>query len=320
LFLSLGIFSQCPKDTTGYQVIMDLTICHTTVQTTVEYDENCPCYYYTYTITSPQENKGKIRRIASLFKTSKKYKTVDETLPFNSQCDFPIAKIKERSKNMEYDLIPYSVLSCPEGWESGPHTGFSSPEKEKFILPSQTVVFKIASHFPPGKRQLKFIPDTYELLQLWFSQYAPPPDREDYDPGYANPPVALEDFFTYVADVVGPVDPEELDLYNGGGQKPDDVNLFLRYGNPKESQTELPAGTNTFEVFIYYGKTIKKETFKATLNSQDIKNLFHPTPGGGDWVKINLQSGRNVLEFSIDGARQDGRVANDKDRLVLIVK
>ncbi len=106
----------------------------------------------------------------------------------------------------------------------------------------------------------------------------------------------------------------------GGGQKPDDVNLFLRYGNPKESQTEFSAGQNTFEVLIYYGKTIKKETFKATLNDQDIKSLFYPVPGGGDYVKLNLKNGRNVLEFSIDGLNQKGQVANDKDRLVLIVK
>lgn len=75
-----------------------------------------------------------------------------------------------------------------------------------------------------------------------------------------------------------------------------------------------------FEIYIYYGKTIKKETFKATLNDQNIANLFSPVPGGGDYVKINLNKGRNVLEFSVDGLNQTGQVANDKDRLVLIVK
>ncbi len=35
LILSSFLFSQCPKDTTGYQVIQDLTICFTQVSASV---------------------------------------------------------------------------------------------------------------------------------------------------------------------------------------------------------------------------------------------------------------------------------------------
>lgn len=320
LIFSLSLFSQCPQDTTGYQVIMDLTICYTTVSVEVQYNEDCSCYYYKYTINSPQENKGNICDIFTHFKTNKSYKTIDETLPFNSQCDYPIQSIKEMDKDLMFNSAPYSVLSCPEGWESGPHTGFGSIKERYYIKPGDTAVFKIVSKFPPGAgRELVFEPDDEDLWILWWDQYETGPNAY-ITPPEAEPPVPTADFYRYTVKTIGPVDPDDLELYNGGGQKPDDVNLFLRYSNPKQSQMELPQGTDKFDIFIYYGKTIKKETFKATLNDQDIKNLFHPVPGGGDWVKINLQSGRNVLVFSVDGLNQKGQVANDKDQLVLIVK
>jgi len=317
LVFSISVFSQCPKDTTGYRVFMDFTICFTDVSYSVEYNENCNCYYYNYTISSRNENKANICHIYTLFKTNKSYKTIDETLPYNPQCDFPYGYM-QKFKDWQYKLIPYSVLECPEKWDSGPHTGLGCAKEDYLLKPGQTISFKIASKFPPGEQELGLEPDDADFDERWdeFVQDC----IDACGPGDFNPPYTSPDFYEYNVKVIGPVDPEDLDLFNGGGQKPDDVNLFLRYGNPKESQTELPSGTTNFEVLIYYGKTIKKETFQATLNSKDIKNLFHPVPGGGDWVKINLQSGRNVLEFSIDGVRQDGRVANDKDRLVLIVK
>lgn len=300
---------------TGYQVIMDLTICYTTVSVSVEYNESCSCYNYTYTVHSPVENKGNILRIFTYFKTSKTYNAVDDTLPYNSQC----SDLDDIVRSFSYNLLPYSLLSCPEGWHSATQTCFSTAKRDKFIKPGDTAVFKIASRFPPGEQEFEFKPDDEQLWILWWDQYETDPNSE-LTPLEAEPPVPTADFYRYKIKTIGPVDPEELELFNGGGQKPNDVNLFLRYGNPKESQTELPSGTDKFEIFIYYGKTIKKETFKATLNDQDIKNLFHPVPGGGDWVKINLQKGRNVLIFSIDGLNQKGQVSNDKDQIVLIVK
>ncbi len=95
LIFSSFSFSQCPKDTTGYQVVKDLTICFTKVNVEVEYKSDCSCYYYTYTITSPPENKGEIRIIFTNFKTKNTYKTIDPTLPYNQQCDYPCAWERE---------------------------------------------------------------------------------------------------------------------------------------------------------------------------------------------------------------------------------
>ncbi|MEW6675315.1 MAG: hypothetical protein AB1348_04810 [Nitrospirota bacterium] len=72
-------------------------------------------------------------------------------------------------------------------------------------------------------------------------------------------------------------------------------------------------------LLVFYGKTILPETFNATLNGIDIKGIFHPKPDISEAVKLNLQKGRNTLILSVDGIRDDGKRATDRDRLVFIV-
>jgi len=107
--------------------------------------------------------------------------------------------------------------------------------------------------------------------------------------------------------------------FDGGGQRPKDVNKFLTYANPSESQTDLPAGTTTIPLMIFYGSNIIASTFKASSNGVDITSLFNPNPGSHETVTINLTAGRNVLSLSTDG-NLPTRVATDTDRLVFIVK
>jgi len=118
---------------------------------------------------------------------------------------------------------------------------------------------------------------------------------------------------------------ENLDVlpafsFDGGGQRPTDVNLFLTYANPTNTSNTLPAGVSTFDVMIAYSATTNPATFSATLNGVDITSSFHPQPGTFETVKIFLQSGRNDLLLSIQGTRTDGNVATDKDRLVFIAQ
>lgn len=108
-------------------------------------------------------------------------------------------------------------------------------------------------------------------------------------------------------------------LFDGKGQRPFDVNTFLAYLRPMEAQTTLPQGQNTYNLLIFYGKTIIPKTFKATLNGIDIKGGFNPKPNTSEAVKLNLQKGRNTMVLSIDGIRDDGKRATDTDRLVFIV-
>ena len=107
--------------------------------------------------------------------------------------------------------------------------------------------------------------------------------------------------------------------FNGGGQRPTDVNLFLTYAQPTDSPVALPVGTSTFSVMLAYSAATIPTTFSATLNGVDITSSFHPQPGSFETVTIPLQSGRNDLLLSIDGTRTDGHVATDRDRLVFNV-
>jgi hypothetical protein len=108
--------------------------------------------------------------------------------------------------------------------------------------------------------------------------------------------------------------------FNGGGQRPTDVNLFLTYAIPTSSPVSLPTGTSSFLVMIAYSANTIPTTFSATLNGVNISSQFHPQPGTFETVTVSLQSGRNDLLISIDGNRTDGHVATDRDRLVFNVQ
>lgn len=111
----------------------------------------------------------------------------------------------------------------------------------------------------------------------------------------------------------------EVPVFDGKGQRPTDVNKFLQYFNPTQARTELPPGTQSFNLMIIYGNTIKRETFSAVLNDNNITSKFNPLPGKLEIVKIPLTQGTNTLILSIKGIRTDGKVAEDADRLVFIV-
>jgi hypothetical protein len=108
-------------------------------------------------------------------------------------------------------------------------------------------------------------------------------------------------------------------LFDGKGQRPTDVNIFLGYEQPTVVRTELTPGIDKYTLHIYYGKTIDPATFMAVLNKQDISLRFTPKPFSDQEVELSLQQGRNVLVLSVNGTRKDGRKAKDTDRLVFIV-
>jgi hypothetical protein len=104
---------------------------------------------------------------------------------------------------------------------------------------------------------------------------------------------------------------------SGGGQR-SDVDDFLIYANPLQEHTTTAAGSTSFPVTVFYGTTITATTFTATLNGQPF-NGFNPVAGTRESVAVPLAPGRNELVLSVDGTRNDGRTATDRDRLVLIV-
>lgn len=106
--------------------------------------------------------------------------------------------------------------------------------------------------------------------------------------------------------------------FNGGGQRPRDVNKFLTYIAPGDSPVNLPAGTTTFSLLIVYGSTIIPSTFSAQLNGVDVTNLFNPVAGTSQMVNLPLASGKSVLQLSVNG-NLPSRVATDSDRLIFNV-
>lgn len=93
-------------------------------------------------------------------------------------------------------------------------------------------------------------------------------------------------------------------------------------GNSHEIPAIHPCSSHDFDVRgeqIICGATVIPSSFNATLNGVDITSLFHPTPGHGEVVPIDLQQGKNVLVLSLNGNLQN-RVATDTDRLVFNVQ
>jgi hypothetical protein len=103
--------------------------------------------------------------------------------------------------------------------------------------------------------------------------------------------------------------------FDGGGQRPRDVNKFLTYAQLSATSTALPAGTTSYALLVFFNQNIISSTFHAQLNGIDITSLFSPSPGSGQTIMLPLQKGRNVLQLSVDG-NLTNRVATDTDRLV----
>lgn len=106
--------------------------------------------------------------------------------------------------------------------------------------------------------------------------------------------------------------------FDGGGQRPRDVNKFLSYAAVSQSRTDLPAGTTAYPLTIFYDAASVANTLSVTINGTNITSLFQPVPGGFETVSIPLQKGSNTLQLSIDGSLAN-RVATDTDRLTFRV-
>lgn len=124
--------------------------------------------------------------------------------------------------------------------------------------------------------------------------------------------------FSIRMDLAGGAAPVFSGAFDGGGQRPKDVNKFLSYANPTASQTTAPAGATSFPLIVFYSATVLPGSFSATVNGTSAIGLFHPQPDTFEAVNIPVVSGRNVIELKIDGTLPN-RVATDTDRLVIQV-
>ena len=97
-----------------------------------------------------------------------------------------------------------------------------------------------------------------------------------------------------------------------------DVNAFLQYARPLGATTVLPHAAHTYEVRIYYGKTIIPSTFTATLDGVPLGG-FVPVANRFQKVTIPLHQGVNLLQLRVLGPRPGAWFAADTDTLRLVV-
>lgn len=97
------------------------------------------------------------------------------------------------------------------------------------------------------------------------------------------------------------------------------TDKLLTYVYPAQETTTLPKGTETASIVVIYDITIIPATFKATLNGTDVTNLFKPTAGWIESVKLKLNpNNTNTLILSA-ASNLLGKTTIDTDKLIFIV-
>lgn len=107
--------------------------------------------------------------------------------------------------------------------------------------------------------------------------------------------------------------------FDGGGQRPKDVNKFLSYGNITKSHVDLSFDMRNIKLLIFYNNSILPQTFKAKLNDKDITSTFNPVPGKFEAIDLILVKGKNTLILSVEGTLSNGHIARDTDRITFKV-
>jgi hypothetical protein len=107
--------------------------------------------------------------------------------------------------------------------------------------------------------------------------------------------------------------------FDGGGNKPPEVNELLTYANLAGPHTVVRPGAAKFPLLIFFGAAIRPDSFNAMLNGGNISSRFTPTPGQFELVWIPLEPGSNTLVLSVEGTTASGQRIKDTDELVFLV-
>lgn len=283
-----------------------LTITGTQIAADTTYDTARGVYRYTYTVTAPTTNQAPINGIK-----------IDVSGRIaRSQTDPALQENVRRLGELQppATAIPVGItVTDPGVWRGGVGKGsnlfVATPKEGAGILPGTTFRFVVESKLPPGERTVEIMPSG----DSWWAIVDALPEGEEFE----DPPD--ESVYVIKTTTIGPSDPDESTLFNGGGQSPAEVNPFLRYVAPTDSRTKLPAGTSTYTLVVKFGTTTMPETFTATFNGVDVRSRFQPVPGAVNAVKFDLQPGSNKVQLSIEGVTSSARTARDTDSLTLLV-
>jgi hypothetical protein len=89
-----------------------------------------------------------------------------------------------------------------------------------------------------------------------------------------------------------------------------DRDRFLAYANLAGTEERLKAGATSFPLVIFYSAHIKRVTFNALLNGDNISGRFTPEPEGYEIVRIPLAPGLNTLLLSVEGTTATGHTTD----------
>ncbi len=295
LGLAVGLASPVRSDTTQNPTLTDLDL-----QVDVTFTPSTGLYTYRYTIGSGLQNRGEIY----LFDVD-----ISTAGPITPAPDPDLVNDSSYRTNLAPARSVPVGLGSPSGWTTAIGvTGmvvWGASGDTPNILPGESLGgFVITSKAPPGPRRFKIAP--------FFDPIDIPDDA-------ALRPELQPETYVVRGQTIGPVLATELKLIDGKGQRPTDVNTFLRYSNPTTVSTTLAPGVRKFDLVVFYGPTTVPTTFTAELNGVAITPKFHPTPGSFDVVRLDLQPGSNTLVLSVEGRRSDGRLGRDTDRLTFNV-
>ncbi|MCH8054870.1 MAG: hypothetical protein IH857_01790 [Deltaproteobacteria bacterium] len=303
LTVAVGYLYHLPVPETQAQVLANLV--NVDLKVEVTFNPATGVYSYSYTIISGPENVGDIHMLMITILTGKIVDPVidPDLVSDESFTDGNLAPTR---------TVPVGLQS-PSRWQAGVsidgRVGWDSSFMGIDVAPGKSLGgFVINSKAPPGRREFEIHP------VLPFSDPNVFPEDCEIDPNCPDP-----ESFNVTGQTTGPVLAEELTLIDAKGQRPSDVNTFLKFSNPLVTSTTLPAGVKIFDLVIIYGPTINPATFGAVLNGTDITPSFTVSPGGASVVRLDLVDGRNTLVLSVEGVRSDGRTGLDTNRLTFII-
>lgn len=281
-----------------------LTLAGSTLSANVTYDPARQIYRYAYTINAPATNQAPIRAIQIDISGRIARPQIDPDLREN---------VTRLPQDQPATTIPVGItVPNPSVWRGdiGQRGGvyFGTSRSTAVLAGSNMSGFVLESKLPPGVRNVEISPSA----AIWDTFLQPLPEGELEPPADAS-------VYKIETTTIAPSDPDLMQLFNGGGQSPAEVNPFLRYVTPTDTRTKLPAGTTSVWVVVAYGATTDPATFTASFNGADVRSRFTPVPGALQPVQFTLQPGANKLQLSIEGKTSSGRTARDTDTLTFLV-
>jgi len=279
--------------------LRDENISNSQIQVKVE--RNGDLFKYTYTIASPDTNKGIISSLQLDISCNLNFG--DISIPVDSD---RASYNGDKSKDGLH--VPAEIFAAPG---TAAYTSINASNYANwgvFLKPGNSVTnLYIVTPAPPGNRVYMLSP--YMDVQGW--------DYSLYPEG--DPDVPWVGDFTVSGLITGPAcstdipPPPPSELFPGTGREPFQINDLLSYSEPVKVPVTID--NSSFKLTIYYSKSIEPKTFMAKLNGKHITQKFNPLPGTSETVIINGPwKKRNKLMLSVSG------ISNEQERGVSLDK